>query len=98
MTKRVNRRISIGLAWYRENEWQDLRSFCEDRDNLEEGYHEWKRGAEKALLDLRGKGVMAETVDFDLTQFKAWCQLQHKRPNGASRTEFITLIMSERNQ
>ena len=81
----------IGVAWFRQNQWQELLKYCEDRENLEATYEIWKEGAEKAIKDLRSRGVTIHAVDFDLGEFMKWCREQTKLLNAESRAEFTSL-------
>jgi len=83
--------IFLGFAWYRPDQWDDLKKFCEDRDELEDTYEIWRRGAEKAFRDIRMSGQNPLKIDFDLVEFKMWCSANGKRPVGASRSEFTTI-------
>lgn len=58
MTEQLERRTAIGLAWYRSDEWEELKAFCDDRSTLEESYDEWKNNAEKARGDLESTATM----------------------------------------
>jgi len=88
-----NKQIVLGIAWYRLDQWEDLKKFCDDRDELEDTYEIWRRGAEKAFRDIRRSGQSAVKIDFDLVEFKMWCSATGKRPVGASRSEFTTITM-----
>ena len=44
--------IVAGIAWFRADQWQLLRSLSADVDELEETYEEWVAIAEKAIEDL----------------------------------------------
>ena len=61
-------------------------------------HDEWKRGATKALGDLRRQGEHVEPVDFDLNEFKKWCTANAKRPIASSRSEFTVLRLRQLHQ
>ena len=98
MTHQRPNKVAVGIAWYRSGQWDELKAFCEDRETMEGSYDEWKRGATKALQDLRGKGEHVESVDFDLTDFQKWCTARKKRPNASSRSEFTVFRLRELHQ
>ena len=85
----------VGIAWYRLEQWADLKEFCEDRYDMDATYDIWRKGAEKAMNDLRRDGQEVEIVDFDLDKFKTWCLANQKRPVAASRSEFTVLMLRD---
>ena len=88
----------LGIAWYRPDQWDALKEFSEDRDKMDPTYAIWKKGAQKAMRELRSKGQQAVAVDFDLEEFKMWCAANKKRPVAASRSEFAVLKLREGNK
>ena len=90
--------IFLGFAWYRPDQWEDLKKFCEDREELEDTYELWKQGAEKAFRDMRASGQTPLKVDFDLVEFKMWCSALNRHPVGASRSEFTATKLRESHE
>ena len=86
-------RAAIGIAWYRSDQWEDLKAYCEDPEIMENTYEAWKRGATKALRVLRRNGEHAGPVDFDLNEFRKWCEALEKRPVASSRSEFTLFAL-----
>ena len=97
MSDQSKSRTAIGFAWYRLDEWQELKAFCDDGNELEKSFNEWKSHAEEALRDLKNDGFHVETIDFDLNEFKTWCQVNRKPPIAASRSEFAVLKLRHRH-
>ena len=95
--KRKDRTV-VGIAWYRRQQWSALKEFCEDREAMDPAYGIWKRGAEKAMRDLRSDGQEVEQVDFDLEEFKLWCSANRKRPIAPSRSEFASLKLRDAHE
>lgn len=91
MTRRKKQRTVTGIAWYRPEQWNALKEFCEDWETMDTSYDDWKRHAEKTLRNLRAKGLHVQPVDFDLQEFKMWCSTNGKRPNAEARSEFAAM-------
>jgi hypothetical protein len=98
MTHEKPKKVAIGITWYRSEQWNELKAYCEDGKTLEGTYDEWKRGATKTLHDLRRQGEHVEQVDFDLGEFQMWCDAHGKKPNASSRSEFTVLRLGQRHQ
>jgi len=47
--------VVAGIAWFRANQWQLLRSLATDAEDLEETHEEWVKIAEKTLKILRDR-------------------------------------------
>jgi len=68
--------IVAGIAWFRADQWQLLRSLSTDADELEKTYEEWVAIAEKTVQDLTRQGVPARKVDVDVNELQVWCSAQ----------------------
>lgn len=90
------RRIAVGVAWYRPEQWQRLREISVDKDGLEETYQEWVEGAEKAIRELRRQGVQPEKVDVNVEELLRWCQTQNIPVNGESRSDYVAVKMQSK--
>jgi hypothetical protein len=75
--------VVAGIAWFRANQWQLLRSLATDADDLEETHEEWVKIAEKTIEDLARQRVHTQKVDVDVNELQAWCSAQ-KRPLDSS--------------
>ena len=80
----------VGIAWYRPEDWDALKNFCEDWERMDPTYDDWKRHAEETLRNLRSQGLQAQPVDFDLNEFKMWCTVHGERPTGEARSKFVS--------
>jgi hypothetical protein len=85
----------VGIAWYRPDQWNALKAFCDDRDNMDPTYEIWQEGAQKAMRQLRSAGQRVVSIDFDLDEFKMWCSANSKSPNASSRSEFTVFKTRE---
>ncbi len=64
----------LGIAWYRENQWELLKSTASDPEAIEDTYEEWVQKATKAIKRMKKPGVELLKVDFDVIQFNEWCR------------------------
>ena len=88
MTKKSTPGIHIGIAWYQPEQYDDVRSYCDDGDSMDKTFEEWKAGAENAVRELRSEGNEVVPVEFDLEEFKSWCSANGKKPNASSRSAY----------
>lgn len=80
---------SIGVAWYKPEQWDLLKAVSEDRDELENTYTEWLEYAEKALREFRLKGIYLDKVEVDVEELSVWCKEKKVPVNGDSRVDFV---------
>ena len=90
--------MRVGVAWYRESEWEKLRQLAADPEMLEETYAEWTRVYEDGIRQLRASGLVPEPVEIDLGELQAWCTAQKCPLDGSARAAFATEILSRRSK
>jgi hypothetical protein len=87
------KRMKLGLAWYRENQWELLKKVSVDSAHLESTYREWEEYAIKLELDLLISGNAHERVDIDVNKLVEWCKSNNKPINGESRSEYVAVLL-----
>ena len=80
--------VVAGIAWFRANQWQLLRSLATDAEDLEETHKEWVKIAEKTIEDLARQGVFAQKVDVDVNELQAWCSAQNRPLDSSARAAY----------
>jgi hypothetical protein len=80
---------SVGVAWYRPEQWQRLREISVDRDELEDTHQEWVRDTEKAIRELNRNGIQCVKVTVEVEQLLSWCQSQNLPVNGEARSRYV---------
>ena len=80
--------VVAGIAWFRANQWQLLRSLATDAEDLEETHEEWVKIAEKTIEDLARQGVLAQKVDVDVNELQAWCSAQNRPLDSSARAAY----------
>ncbi len=83
------------VAWYRPEQWQNLRQISVDRNKLEATHTEWLESATKALLHLRDLGLNICPVEIDVDELGQWCKKQKRPVNGAARAAFAAVKLPE---
>ena len=80
--------IVAGIAWFRADQWQLLRSLSIDANELEKTYEEWVAIAEKAIEDLARQGVFARKVDVDVNDLQVWCSARKQPLDSSARAQY----------
>jgi hypothetical protein len=81
---------TIGVAWYRPEDWAALKSMFVDSDKLQENYQDWLHDAEELEKDLSEAGHLVKRVHLDPKTFPGWCTLRGLRPDAAARSQFAS--------
>jgi hypothetical protein len=83
----------IGLAWYSREDWERLRAIADDREQLDDSFEEWERGALQAIRDLASVGRQVLKMPIDVEAYVTWCRERGCRLDSASRAEFVSELL-----
>ena len=85
----------MGIAWFRSDQWELLRSLAVDVENLEHTHPEWEALAYKTMRDLARQGITARKVDVDVNELQAWCISKNRPLDGPARAQYAALRLPE---
>lgn len=86
----------VGVAWYRADQWQRLRSLAADAHVLHDTYAEWEAAAVERLAELRALGMLVQPVPVDIDELAQWCRERHQAMDGKARSQFVAEKVQER--
>lgn len=86
---------TIGVAWYRPEQWETLRNASVDKDNLEETHAEWLMEAERVVKQLRQQGIRVIKVDVEISDLMLWCESQKIPLDGEARIKYTTFKLQQ---
>ncbi len=78
----------VGIAWYRESEYDELRKLFVDSDRWASTYAEWLPLAEKALKKLQDEGQVVVKAYIHLNTFPEWCKKRGLPLDSKARMAF----------
>jgi CHASE3 domain sensor protein len=84
----------LGLAWYTREGWERLRELAVDREQLDDSFDAWERGAQ---AELAAMGRAVRKVPIDLEALLAWCRAQDRPLDSAARAEYVTHLLQKRH-
>lgn len=85
------------MAWYREEEWEELLEAVADPGGLADTYEEWEETAEVALDRLREAGLDVRPVDVGVAELVSWCEERGRDVDSRARTHFVTAKLRRRS-
>jgi hypothetical protein len=83
----------LGLAWYSREAWVRLREIADDREELDDTYEDWERGALAAIRELESVGRRIVKVPIDIDALLAWCRNRSLRLDSVARAEYVTDLL-----
>lgn len=63
----------VGIAWYREQDYDHLLSMFVDAADLPETYSEWLKSAQNTVVVLTLRGITVRKAYLDPVTFPQWC-------------------------
>jgi hypothetical protein len=92
--KRRSQQMVIGVTWYTEASWAEVKATATDPACFEESFEKWKAMAVAARRNFQRSGVMALECLIDPETFFAWCAANNQENNSTSRGEFVSEVLS----
>lgn len=93
--KNRSQSLLIGVTWYTEETWAQVKATATDPECFEESFQEWEAMAVKARREFQRSGVRAIECQIVPGEFFQWCALHNQANNSASRAEFVSEKMRE---
>ena len=93
----LNQHSNIGIVWYTKIEWEKMKEISSDSERLENSFEEWGKISEKALRDMKANGLIVEKVFIKTNEFSIWCKIHSMPVDAASRSRYVSEILSKRN-
>jgi hypothetical protein len=88
--KNRSQALLIGVTWYTEETWAQVKATATDPECFEDSFKEWEAMAVKARREFQRSGVRAIECLIVPDEFFEWCALNNQVNNSASRAEFVS--------
>ena len=92
--KRRSQSLVIGVTWYTEETWAQVKASATDPECFEDSFPEWKAMAVAARRNFQRSGVLALECQIIPAEFFAWCALNKQENNSTSRAEYVSEKLS----
>lgn len=92
--KRRSQSLVIGVTWYTEESWGQVKATATDPECFEDSFEKWKAMAVLARRNFQRSGVLALECQINPEEFFAWCALNNQENNSTSRGEFVSEKLS----
>jgi len=88
--KRRSQAMIIGVTWYTEETWAQVKATAIDPECFEQSFEKWKAIAIKARREFQRSGVRALECQIVPEEFFAWCAQHNQENNSTSRAEYVS--------
>lgn len=93
--KKRSQTLVIGLTWYTEETWAQVRASATDPECFEDTFEKWKAMAIAARREFQRSGVRALEYQIIPHEFADWCALHAQENNSTSRAEYVSEMLTE---
>jgi hypothetical protein len=83
---------NFGIAWYKLENFVQLRAMFEDMPKFHKTHEEWLRAAEASHAKQLHYGLTVVKVDIDPAVFAEWCTERSVRMNAQSRIAYVDFV------
>jgi hypothetical protein len=88
--KKRSQSLIIGVTWYTEETWAEVKATATDPKCFEDSFKKWKAVAVKAQREFLRSGIRAIECQIVPEEFAAWCQLNNQENNSSARAEYVS--------
>ena len=88
-----SKKLVVGLPWYTKSQWLATKSYCMDPESFFNSYADWRREADKAIVEISNRGLEVKLLPIYIETFKGWCNYHHMQPNKTARRRFTNYLL-----
>jgi hypothetical protein len=92
--KNRSKAMIIGVTWYTEETWAEVKATAQDPACFEDTFAKWKAMAVAARREFQRSGVQAVECQIVPQEFFAWCAENNQENNATSRAEYVSVVLS----
>lgn len=92
--KNRSKAMIIGVTWYTEETWAEVKASALDPACFEDSFVKWKAVAVAARREFQRSGVQAVECQIVPQAFFAWCAENNQENNATSRAEYVSVVLS----
>lgn len=87
---------AVGIAWYLEADYAEIRAIMADRERLPATWHQWRMDAEQAAKRLRRQGIVTVQAHIDPRHFPNWRRERGLNVDAKARQQFAASVAREK--
>lgn len=88
----------IGIPWYREGDWDAIKSMMTDAHKLHARYKDWLKAAEGLEHNIKKSGQIVERAYIDPDEFPNWCAVHGLNVDADARNRFANEFVAGKHR
>jgi hypothetical protein len=92
------KKMTVGIGFYRREQWQRLRDTASDAHVLEPAYDDWLDVLDSSVEKIRTHGLEPELVDVDVEDLLAFCRKEGLHNSAEARAKFVARKAAEQSR
>lgn len=92
--KRRSQQLVVGVTWYTEETWAQVKATATDPECFDSSFEKWKAAAVTARRNFQRSGILALECQIVPEEFFAWCAENNHENNAAARADFVSVTLS----
>ena len=88
----------MGVPWYTENTWNEMKNICEDKDSFHNNYQEWLAYSDKSIVLLTSQKRPFLRLDIDPISYTWWCKKNSFKMDKISRRAYTEYLLESKLQ
>lgn len=86
----------VGIPWYSERSWKNMKEIAEDPENFYDSYQVWLAHADKSVVLLTNRGKAFERLKIDPVSYSWWCENHSVKRDKESRRAYIQYLLTNK--
>ncbi|MEM8845133.1 MAG: hypothetical protein AAGB35_08835 [Pseudomonadota bacterium] len=91
-----NKKSVMGVPWYTEDTWNEMRNISEDEENFHSNFQEWLATADKSIVLLTTQNRPFLRLDIDPISYSWWCDKNSLKKDRDSRRAYIQYVLDSK--
>lgn len=93
-TPKVMPHRTIGLPWFKKEDYAAFREISADASDMHDSWEEWLEHSQKLEAGIKAQAGNVERVYLDPTAFVAWCKANGMIADSKGRQTFVATVIS----
>ena len=93
---RMNKKSVMGIPWYTEDSWNEMKNISEDKENFHSNFQEWLASADKSIVHLSNQNRPFLRLDIDPISYSWWCDKNSVKKDKDSRRAYIKYVLENK--
>lgn len=95
---RKQKKGAMGVPWYTESAWNEMKKIAEDQENFHASFQEWLAYADRSIVLLTNINRPFIRLDIDPVSYSWWCEKNTLNKDKHSRRLYIQYLLENKQK